>query len=61
MTLLGILIYLAAASVIIVCISLEVEIIRRWIIEYKAKQTFRELIKNVKEINNDTKKNQKHQ
>jgi hypothetical protein len=49
MTLLSILIYLAAASVIIVCVSLEVEIIRRWIIEYKAKQTFRALIKNAKE------------
>ena len=49
MTLLGILIYLATVLVIIVCISLEVEIIRRWVIEYKAKQTFRELIKDVKE------------
>ncbi|MDB0581219.1 hypothetical protein [Salinicoccus roseus] len=53
MTLLGILIYLAAALVIIVCVSMEIDIIRGWLKERRQKQMVREVIENLREKNSE--------
>ncbi|MEZ2459323.1 hypothetical protein ACBR55_12150 [Salinicoccus roseus] len=55
MTLLGILIYLAAALVIIVCVSMEIDIIRGWLKERRQKRMVREVIENLREKNREEK------
>ena len=53
MTLLGVLIYLAATLVIVVCISMEVDIIRGWLKERRQKQMVIEVIENLREKNRE--------
>lgn len=53
MTLLGILIYLAAALVIIVCISMEVDMIRGWLKEPRSKRIIREAIEEIRKKNRE--------
>lgn len=50
---LGILIYLAAALVIIVCISMEVDIIRGWLKERRSKRIMREVIEDLRARNRE--------
>lgn len=53
MTLLGILIYLAAALVIIVCVSMEIDIIRGWLKERRQKHMVIEMIENLRKKNKE--------
>ncbi|MFA7745125.1 hypothetical protein [Salinicoccus roseus] len=55
MTLLGVLIYLAATLVIVVCVSMEVDIVRRWLKERRQKQMVREMIEDLRKKNREEK------